>query len=88
MLFNIVADMLTIFIARANKDGQSRMTNPHLAEGALSICNAYNAILFMELDLQKVINMKLIFCVFAHLSRLNIIFHKSEIFCFGEVNGE
>jgi hypothetical protein len=38
----------------------------------------------MEHDLQKVVNMKLILCLFEQLSGLKINFHKSEIYCFGK----
>ena len=37
---------------------------------------------FMEHDLQKAINMKLILCLFEELLGLKIKFHKSELFCF------
>jgi hypothetical protein len=37
-----------------------------------------------EHDLAKVLNMKLILCLFEQLSGLKINFHKSEIFCFGK----
>jgi hypothetical protein len=39
-------------------------------------------IIFMEHDMEKAINMKLI-CNFEQLSWLKINFHKSEPFCFG-----
>jgi hypothetical protein len=40
--------------------------------------------LFMEHDLDKVVNMKLIICLFEQLSGLKINFHKSKLFCFGK----
>jgi hypothetical protein len=46
--------------------------------------SANDTILFMEHDLAKAINMKLILCIFKQLSGLKINFHKSEIFCFGK----
>jgi hypothetical protein len=36
----------------------------------------------MEHDIQKTLNMKLVLCIFEHLSGLKINFHKSELFCF------
>jgi hypothetical protein len=45
-----------------------------------------DTILFMEHDLEKAVNMKLILCIFEQLSGLKINFHKSEIFCFGKTN--
>lgn len=41
-------------------------------------------ILFMEHDLEKAVNLKLILSAFEELSGLKINFHKSELFCFGE----
>jgi hypothetical protein len=41
-------------------------------------------LIFMEHDLDKALNMKLVFCIFKQLSGLKIIFHKSELFCFGK----
>jgi hypothetical protein len=54
--------MLAIRIARKKEDGQVRGLIPHLIEGGVSILQyAYDIILFMEQDLEKVVNMKLIF---------------------------
>jgi hypothetical protein len=85
MLFNVVADMLAILIARAKEDGQVGGLIPHLVDGGVSILQyADDTILFMEHDLEKAVNMKLILCIFEQLSCLKINFHKSEIFCFGK----
>jgi exonuclease III len=89
MLFNIVADMLAILIERAKGDGQVGCLIPHLVEGGISILQyADDTILFMEHDLQKAVNMKLILCLFEELSGLKINFHKSELFCFGKAKDE
>jgi hypothetical protein len=77
--------MLAILIARAKEDGRVGGLIPHLVEGGVSILQyADDTILFMEHDLQKAVNMKLILCIFEQLSGLKINFHKSEIFCFGK----
>jgi hypothetical protein len=53
-------------------------------DGGVSILQyADDTIIFMEHDLQKALNMKLILCIFEQLSGLKINFHKSELFCFG-----
>jgi hypothetical protein len=84
LLFNIIVDMLAILIARAKEDGQVGGLIPHLVEGLVSILQyADNTILFMEHNLAKDVNMKLILSIFEQLSRLKINFHKSKIFCFG-----
>jgi hypothetical protein len=85
MLFNIVADMLAILIARAKEDGQVEGLVPHLVEGGISILQyADDTVIFMDHDLEKAMNMKLILCIFEQLSGLKINFHKSEVFCFGK----
>src|SRR6266542_2833037 len=89
ILFNIVADMLEILIARAKEDGQVGGLVPHLVDCGVSILQyADDTILFMEHDLEKAVNMKLILCIFEQLSGLKINFHKSEIFCFGKAKDD
>jgi hypothetical protein len=89
MLFNIVADMLAIIIERAKSEGQIEGVVPHLVDGGLSILQyADDTILFMEHDLEKARNLKLILSAFEQLSGLKINFHKSELFCFGEAHDD
>jgi hypothetical protein len=58
---------------------------PHLVDGGLRILQyADHIILFMEHDLEKAQNLKLILAAFEQLSGLKINFYKSELFCFGE----
>ena len=40
--------------------------------------------MFLNHDLEKARNLKLLLCAFEDLSGLKINFHKSELFCFGE----
>jgi hypothetical protein len=49
---------------------------------------ADDTILFMEYDIEKARNQKLILATLEQLSGLKINFHKSELFCFGEVQDE
>ena len=85
MLFNIIADMLAILIARAKEDGQIGSLIPHLFDGGIYILQyADDTILFLEHDFEKALNMKLILRFFEELSGFKINFHKSEIFCLGE----
>ena len=85
MLFNIVADMLAILIERTKQDGQIAGVVPHLVDGGLSILQyADDTILFMEHDLDKAQNLKLLLSAFEQMSGLKINFHKGELFCFGE----
>ena len=86
ILFNLVADMLAVLIARAKEDGQVGGLIPHLVDGGVSILQyADDTILFLQDDLEKAVNMKLILAFFEQLLGLKINFHKSEIFCFGKV---
>jgi hypothetical protein len=50
--------------------------------------NTDGTILFMEHGLDKSRNLKLILSTFEQLACLKIIFHKSELFCFGEAQDE
>ena len=71
--------MLAILIGRAKKDVQIGGLIPHLVEGGHSILQwVDDTILFMEHDMVKVVNMKLILCIFEQLWGVKINFHKSE----------
>ena len=86
ILFNLVADMLTLFIKRAKAEGLLSGVVPHLVDDGLSILQyADDTILFIDHNLEQAHNMKTILCAFEQLSGLKINFHKSEIFCFGKV---
>ena len=77
--------MLAIMIKRVKEDGQVSGLIPHLLDGGISILQyADDTILFMDHDLDKALNMKLVLCIFEQLSGLKINFHKSELFCFGK----
>lgn len=85
ILFNIIADMLTILIQRAKNDGQIFGIIPHLVDDGLSILqHVDDTILFMDHDIEQAQNLKLLLNAFEQLSDLKINFHKSEIFCYGE----
>jgi hypothetical protein len=85
LLFNLVADMLTLLISRAKEDGQINGLIPHLVQDGISILQyADDTILFMDHNIEQAINLKLVLCVFEQLSGLKINFHKSELFCYGE----
>jgi hypothetical protein len=85
ILFNIVTDMLAILIKRAKEEGQILAIVPHLVDNGISILQyADDTIIFMDHDLHKAQNMKLLLCAFEQVSGLKINFHKSELFCFGE----
>jgi hypothetical protein len=85
LLFNLVANMLSILINKAKEDGQVRGLVSHLIDGGVSILQYVDdTVLFMENDLEQAKNMKLLLCAFEQLSGLKINFHKSEVFCYGE----
>jgi hypothetical protein len=74
MSFNIVADMLAILIERAKLEGQIEGVIPHFVDGGLSILQySDDTILFMEHDLEKARNLKLILAAFEQLSGLKKI---------------
>ncbi|WP_428739598.1 reverse transcriptase domain-containing protein, partial [Sulfurimonas sp.] len=77
--------MLAVLIKRAKDEGQISDIVPHLVADGISILQyADDTIIFMNHDLQKANNLKLILCAFEQLSGLKINFYKSEIFYFGE----
>jgi hypothetical protein len=77
--------MLAILIKRAKEDGQIAGVVPHLVDDGLSILQyADDTILFMEHDIDKAKNMKLLLSAFEQLYGLKINFHKNEIFYFGQ----
>jgi hypothetical protein len=83
-MFNIVVDMLAILISRAKETEQIKWVVPHLVdEGSLVLQYADDTIIFMDNDLERAKNMKLLLCAFEQLSGLKINFHKSELFCYG-----
>jgi hypothetical protein len=70
--------MLAVLINRAKTEGQIEGVIPHLVDEGLSILQyTDDTILFMENDLDKARNMKLLLSAFEELSGLKINFHKS-----------
>ena len=60
---------------------------PHLVDEGLSVLQyADDTVIFMDNDLERAKNMKLLLCAFEQLSGLKINFHKSELFCYGAAN--
>jgi hypothetical protein len=83
ILFNIVADILAIIINRAKNNRQIDRVIPHLIDNGLFILQyADDAIIFMDANMEKAKNLKLLLCAFEQLLGLKINYHKSEIFCF------
>ena len=84
ILFNIVADMLAILFTRAKEENQFHGIVPHLIPRGLSILQyADDTMVFLDHNLNHAWNIKLLLTVFEQLSCLKIIFHKSELFCYG-----
>ena len=89
LLFNIVVDMLAIIICRAKENGQISGVVPHLVDDGHSVLqHADDTIIFMENNFDQAVNMNLLLCAFEQLSGLEINFHKSEWFCFGEAKNQ
>ena len=65
IMSNIVANMLAILIVRAKEDGQVVGLIPHLVDGGVCILQYVNdTVIFMEYDMEKAMDMKLILCIF------------------------
>jgi hypothetical protein len=76
--------MLVVLISRAKEAGQILGVVPHLVDEGLSILQyADDTIIFIDNDIERDKNIKLLFCAFEQLSGLKINFHKSEMFCYG-----
>jgi len=76
--------MLAILISRAKEAEQIRGVVPHLVDEGLSILQYANeTIIFMDNDLERAKNMKLLLCAFEQSSGIKINFHKNERFCYG-----
>jgi hypothetical protein len=89
LLFNIVVDMLAILINRAKSEGQLKGVISDLTDDGLFILQyADDAILFMEHNIEKARNIKLLLSAFEKMSGLKINYHKSELFCFGQAKDE
>jgi len=60
-----VVDMLAILISRAKEDEQIQGVVPHLIDDGLSVLQyADDTIIFMDNDLERAKNMKLLLCAF------------------------
>jgi len=76
--------MLAVLISIAKEVVQIKGVVPHLIDEGLSVLQyADDTIIFMDNDLERAKNMKLLLCAFEQLSGLKINFHKSELFCYG-----
>jgi hypothetical protein len=85
LLFNIVVDILAILINRAKNECQFNAIVPHLVDDGLSILQYGNhTIIFLDHDMSSARNLRLLLCAFEQLLGLEINFHKSKSFCFGE----
>jgi hypothetical protein len=80
--------MMAILIAWAKEDKQIGGMVPHLVDGGISILQyADDTILFMEHDLAKLVDMKLIMWFFEQLLCLKINFHKRIFYVLVRLRG-
>jgi hypothetical protein len=85
ILFNLIANMLTVLIERSKELSFFHGLVPHLVDDGLSILQyADDTILLLDDDLEKAKNLKIVLSAFEKLSGLKINFHKSELFSFGD----
>jgi hypothetical protein len=76
--------MLAILIFQAKEVEQIQGVFPHLVDdGILVLQYADDTVIFMDNDLERTKNMKLLLYAFEQLSGLKINLHKSEMFCYG-----
>jgi hypothetical protein len=68
LLFNIVVDMLAILINRAKREGHTNGVVSHLVDDGLSILQYVDdTIIFLDHDLERAKNLKLLLCAFEQL---------------------
>lgn len=80
-LFNIVVDMFAILVNRVKGEVQFEGLIAHLVDGGLSILQyAGDTILFLDHDVAKAENLKLLLVAFEQVSGLKINYQKSEFF--------
>jgi hypothetical protein len=76
-LLNIVVDMLAILVNRVKGEVQFESLIPHLVDGGLSILQyADNTIIFLDHDVAKATNLKLLLVAFEQVSGLKINYKK------------
>jgi hypothetical protein len=64
-IFVVYADMLTIIINHAKKDGHPSGLIPHLEDGCVTILQyANDKRIILDYDLEKALNIKLMLCMF------------------------
>ena len=81
--------MLAVLIARAKEVDQVGGLIPHLVDGGVSILQYMDdTVIFMEHDMAKARNLKLVLCLFEQLSGLKINFNKNELIYFGRTKDE
>jgi hypothetical protein len=77
LLFDIIVDMFVILPTRVKGGGQVDGLIPHLVDGRVHILQySDDTIIFMEDNLEKALNMKLILCIFEQLSCAKEIEHQ------------
>ena len=73
--------MMAVLISRAKETGRIQGVVPHLVdEGLLVLQYADDTVIFMDNDLERAKNMKLMPCAFEQLSGLKINFHRANCF--------
>jgi hypothetical protein len=87
---SVAAPAPTAMPAKNNRKKKKNVApaGPPFVPLPVSLQYADDTILFMEHDLEKAQNLKLILSAFEQLSGLKINFHKIELFCFGEAQDE
>jgi hypothetical protein len=85
ILFNLIADVLAVLFERSKELNYFDGLVPDLVDDGLSILQYVDdMILFLDDDLEKAKNLKLVLSAFEKLSGLKINFHKGELFNFGD----
>lgn len=84
LLFNLVADALSVILEKAKSMGVIHGVVPELVEGGLTYLQyADDTILFLQNSKEDIINLKFILFYYEEMSGMRINYSKSEVFTVG-----
>jgi hypothetical protein len=85
LLFNFMAEALSVMLTKASEAGHIAGVVPHLIPGGIShLQYADDTLIFVQYNEQHISNLKFLLMCFEEMSRLKINYHKSEVMFMGQ----
>jgi hypothetical protein len=85
LLFNFMAEALSVMLTKASEAGHIAGVAPHLIPGGIShLQYADDTLIFVQYNEQHISNLKFLLMCFEEMSRLKINYHKSEVMFMGQ----